>query len=59
MVSDPDARTRVAELVAGVAGTDAAMQRLMAAETTLARRLHSLQSRDARLGFEEAVQAAF
>jgi len=32
------------------------MQRLMAAETTLARRLHSLQSRDARLGFEASNQ---
>ena len=38
------------------AGDTAAMQRLIDAETTLAKRLHALQSRDSRLGFEASNQ---
>jgi hypothetical protein len=38
------------------AGDPAAMQRLIDAETALAKRLHTLQSRDARLGFEASNQ---
>ena len=38
------------------AGDTAGMQRLIDAETTLTKRLHALQSRDARLGFEASNQ---
>ena len=38
------------------AGDPAAMQRFIDAETALAKRLHALQSRDARLGFEASNQ---